>query len=132
MILIDANVLMYGAGADHPHKEPSAALARRIGDGTVRAVLDAEVLREILHRYRALNRWDEGRRLYDSSRELLPTVLSITDTVVDQARSLLDRYPRLTARDAIHAAVVLEYGLEAICSYDRDFDGVEGVRRVEP
>ncbi|HET9225113.1 MAG TPA: PIN domain-containing protein [Thermoanaerobaculia bacterium] len=43
-----------------------------------------------------------------------------------------ERYPALTARDAVHAAVVQLHGLRAICSYDKDFDQVEGVERIEP
>jgi predicted nucleic acid-binding protein len=33
---------------------------------------------------------------------------------------------------ALHAAVVFENDLEAICSFDRDFDVIEGLRRHEP
>jgi predicted nucleic acid-binding protein len=36
------------------------------------------------------------------------------------------------ARDALHAAVVIHHELEAVCSFDTDFDAVAGVRRIEP
>lgn len=73
MILVDTNVLMYAAGADSRHKEASARFLERVGSGEVDAVIDAEVLQEVLHRYRVL----------------------------------MDGYPDLMARDALHAAVVL-------------------------
>jgi predicted nucleic acid-binding protein len=38
----------------------------------------------------------------------------------------------LTVRDALHAAVALHTGAEAICTYDRDFDHIAGLRRIEP
>lgn len=132
MILVDANVLMYAAGAPHPHKDPSAAFLERVATGEMDAVVDAEILQEILHRYRALDRWEEGRRVFDLARTLFPVVLPVTAEVMDRARLLLDAYPHLMARDALHAGVVLEHELDGLCSYDRDFDPVAGVRRVEP
>jgi len=36
------------------------------------------------------------------------------------------------ARDALHAAVVMHEGFDAICSYDRDFDAITTITRVEP
>ncbi len=49
-----------------------------------------------------------------------------------QARGLLEGDAALSARDALHVAVCLEVRAEALCSFDRDFDGVAGIRRVEP
>jgi predicted nucleic acid-binding protein len=36
----------------------------------------------------------------------------------------------LTARDAIHLAVMREHGIEVILSFDRHFDGLPGVSRL--
>ena len=132
MILLDANVLMYAAGAPHPHKADSVALLERIARGEVDAAVDAEVLQEILHRYSALKLWKTGRRLYDHVRVVLPRVVPVTGEVIDHARTLLDDVPQLMARDALHAAVAITTGATAFCSYDRDFDRIAGVRRVEP
>jgi predicted nucleic acid-binding protein len=38
----------------------------------------------------------------------------------------------LAARDAVHAAVVLVYGLTGICTFDRDFERIPGISRIEP
>jgi predicted nucleic acid-binding protein len=62
----------------------------------------------------------------------VPLVVAITDQVVDRARDLLGGDTQLSARDALHAAVVFDRGLEGICSYDRDLDRVAGLRRLEP
>ena len=132
MILVDTNVLMYAAGVPGEFKERSASYVQRVAAGGIDAVLDAEVLQEVLHRYRALDRWGDGRRLFDLARTLFPVVLPITAGVVDRARVLLDAYPHLMARDALHAAVVLLNELDGICSFDRDFDSVAGVTRIEP
>jgi predicted nucleic acid-binding protein len=132
VILIDANIFMYAAGTEHPNKAPSIAFLGRVAAGELQTAVDAEVLQEILHRYRAIRRWEDGRRVYGLARRIVPLVLAITDQVVDRARDLLDVDPLLGARDAIHAAVVLERGLDGLCSYDRDLDRIAPLRRIEP
>jgi hypothetical protein len=132
VILVDANVFMYAAGAEHPNKAPSVAMLERVAEAKLEAAVDAEVLQEILHRYRAIGRWQDGRLVFDLARRIVPEVLPVTAEVVDEARTILDDYPHLMARDALHAAIVRVGRLEAICSFDRDFDTVEGLRRVEP
>jgi len=132
VILIDANIFMYAAGAEHPHKGPSTAFLARIAEGEIDAVVDAEVLQEILHRYRALRRWPEGGRVYDLARQIVPLVIPITAEILDAARVLLDRYPDLVARDALHAAAALVHRASALCSFDSDFDQIEGLNRIEP
>jgi len=130
--LIDSNVFMYAAGSAHPRKAPCNLLLQRIAASAVEAAVDTEVLQELLHRYRAIRRWKQGRLVYDLVRKLVPSVLPITVDVTDAARNLMDEYSRLMARDALHAAVVIHYGLDGIVSLDRDFDVVRGLRRLEP
>lgn len=132
MLLVDANILMYAAGAAHPNKQPSVRLLERIASGDVDAIIDAEILQEILHRYRAIKRWADGRTVYDLTRQLFPDVIPVTARVLDRARALLDGSSGLVARDALHAAIVLDEGLDGIISFDRDFDRIPGIRRVQP
>lgn len=132
MILLDANIFMYAAGAEHKNKAPSVALLERVVTGKVEVCTDAEVLQEILHRYRAINRWSDGQRVYDLTRTICRNILPITVEIMDHARLLLDTYSPLSARDAVHASVCLSVGAKAICSYDADFDRVKELRRVEP
>jgi len=123
---------MYAAGAPHRHKQPSAKLLETIATGALDAGVDAEVLQEVLHRYRMLGQWELGRRVYTLARRILPVVVPITAEILDAARALLDGDARLTARDALHAAACDLAGARALCSYDRDFDRIPGMRRVEP
>lgn len=132
MILIDTNIIMYAAGATHPNKAPSVRLLEQVAAGEVEATIDVEVLQEILHRYRAIHRWDDGKRVYDLTRQLFPVVIPVTAGILDRARQLLDTDATIMARDAVHAAVVLQERLAAVCSYDRDFDRIAGVVRMEP
>ena len=132
MILVDSNVFMYAAGADHPNKLPSVRWVERIARLEVNVAVDAEVLQEILHRYRSIRRWAEGMRVYEQVRRLVPAVIPVTAEVLDRARVLLDDHDHLMARDAIHAAVVFEHSLAGICSFDRDFDSIDGFNRIDP
>ncbi|MFN7954224.1 MAG: type II toxin-antitoxin system VapC family toxin [bacterium] len=131
-MLVDANVLMYAAGAVHPHKAASVRFLGRVAESKVDAVVDAEVLQEVLHRYRALRRWSDGRRVYDLARRVFAVVLPITGEDVDRARELMDEHRGLMARDALHCAIAERNTGGLIVSFDRDLDVVAGVHRIEP
>lgn len=96
------------------------------------AAVDAETLQEILHRYRAMNRWEDGRKLYDLTRTTFAVVIPITAEILDDARVLLDKHTTLMARDALHAAACRKAGARAICSFDKDFDVIRELKRIEP
>lgn len=132
MILLDVNLFMYAAGGEHPCKAPSLRFLERVADGEVEAAVDAEVLQEILHRYRAIGRWPDGRRVFDLARTIVPLVLPVTASILDLAKVLLDDDENLMARDALHAAVALQHTGGEICSFDDDFDVIAGIRRSEP
>ena len=130
--LIDANIFMYASGAEHPYKNLSAEWLRRVAGGDQDAVIDAEILQEILHRYQAIARWEQGREVYDLAKTIAEQVLPVTEEVMDQAKKLLDAYKDITARDAVHVAVCQVYHLEGIISFDRDFDRINEINRIQP
>ena len=51
---------------------------------------------------------------------------------MEQACTLLHRYPSLSVRDAVHVGTMLRGGLKTIVSVDPDFDQVQEIRRVDP
>ena len=132
MTLVDTNVIMYAGGSAHPCQGPAVAFLDRVAAGAVSAAIDAELLQELLHRYRSLGRWDLGLRVYEITRHIFQSVLPVTGEVLDAARQLLDQDAALMTRDAVHAGVVRIYGLDSICSFDRDFDRIPGIYRIEP
>ncbi|GMU61559.1 MAG: ribonuclease VapC23 [Myxococcaceae bacterium] len=132
MILIDANVFMYAAGAEHPHRNASVDLLEAVAAGDLDGGTNAEVLQELLHRYRRLLTWEQAVTVYDSARLIVPEVLPVTARDLDRARSLLGDYPALSTRDAVHAAVVLENAVEALCTWDRDFDPIRELTVITP
>jgi predicted nucleic acid-binding protein len=122
---------MYVAGSDHPNREPSRNLLERVRKGQLDACTSTEVLQEILYRYTALGRRELAREVYDLFVEVCPVVLGVTLADTDRARDLLAAVHGISARDAVHAGVMLNHGIEWIATYDAGFDQVAGVRRLD-
>jgi len=121
---------MYLVGASHPHKiDAQRSLERLIGDRR-RLVTDAEVLQEILHRYTAIDRRDAIQPAFDALLGIVDDVLSVDYAVVEAAKRIVLGYTRLSARDAIHLAVMQQHGIEQLLSFDTGFDVFPGIRRL--
>lgn len=129
MILVDSNVPMYLVGAPHPHKADAQRMLERCISQGERLVTDAEVLQEILHRYVAIDRRDAIQPAFDAVLGVVDEVIPITRQDAELARTIVLGSPRLSARDAIHVAVMEAQGCETILTFDRGFDGVPGIRR---
>lgn len=130
MILVDSNVPMYLVGAEHPHKvDAQRLLERAIADGR-KLVTDAEALQEILHRYDAIERRDAIQPCIAALLAVVDEVLPVEREDVLAARDLLLARRGLSARDAVHVAIMRRHGIEQILSFDRGFDGVAGVTRM--
>jgi len=130
VILVDSNVPMYLVGAQHPHKVDARRLLERAIAERRRLVTDAEVLQEILHRYVAIDRRDAIQPCFELLLEVVDEVLVIDLAIVQRARELVIGHPDLTARDAVHAAVMQHHGIGEILSFDRHFDGLPGIARL--
>lgn len=132
MILIDTNIFMYAAGKESPQKGPCQRFLEKIVDGEGPAVCtNAEVLQEILHRYRTLKVPEVGFQLFDAITHLGIPVLAVTDRAMAEARQLLEEYPLLSTRDGVHLGVMREHGIEEVLSYDSGFSKVPWVKRLE-
>lgn len=132
MILIDSNIFMYAAGVDHPNKRSSIDVLQRVVGGGFEGCISVEILQEILHRYRSIDQWHDGRKVFEAARIISKIVLPVDVDILDEAKRLLDLYPSIMARDAVHAATVLVLGLKGICSHDRDFDALTEIHRFDP
>lgn len=63
---IDANVPIYAAGREHPHREPCIRVLAAVNENPDGFVTDAEVFQEIMHHYRRTERWDAGQMVVES------------------------------------------------------------------
>ena len=129
MIFIDSNIPMYVVGAAHPNKDQSRRLLEQAVVEEERLVTDAEVLQEILHRYVAIGRREAIEPAFDVLLGVVDEVLPIDLTDVQRARRLLAS-PGLSARDAIHVAVMQRHDIGRIMSFDQAFDLVPGIERL--
>lgn len=130
MILVDSNIPMYLVGASHPHKSDAQRLLEKLVGQRARLVTDAEVLQEILHRYVAINRREAIQPAFDALLGVVDQVLAIDDAVVERAKQIVLGYTRLSARDAVHLAIMEQHGIEQILSFDSGFDGFPGIERL--
>jgi len=130
-IFIDSNIPMYVAGRHHPHREPSVRFLSKVQSGELEGCTSVEVLQEILYRYSALARLDLAREVYDRFVQICPVVYGVTLADTDRARDLLSDVAGISARDAIHAAVMLNHDVERIATFDDGFDRVPGIKRLE-
>ena len=130
MILVDSNVPMYLVGAEHPHKVDARRLLERAIAENRRLVTDTEVLQEILHRYVAIDRRDAIQPCFEVVLEVVDDVLPIDLETIQKAREIVIGHPDLTARDAVHLAVMREHGIEEILTFDRHFNGLPGITRL--
>ena len=130
MIFVDSNVPMYLVGAAHPHKADAQRLLERLIAERRRLVTDAEVLQEILHRYVALRRRDAIQPAFDALLGVVDQVFPVDRPAVDRAKTIVLGTDRLSARDAVHLAVIEQHGIKQILSFDAGFDGLPGLERL--
>jgi len=130
MILVDSNVPMYLVGTAHPHKADAQRLLEAAIAAGDRLVTDAEVLQEILHRYVAINRREAIQPAFDVLMAVVDDVFPVTAKDVDRAKSIVLGRRRLSARDALHAAIMEREKIVRILSFDGGFDGLPGVTRL--
>ncbi len=130
MIFIDSNIPMYLIGAEHPLKTAAERLVARYIAEKLSMVTDAEVFQEILHRYTAIDRPNAIRPAFDWLRAVADDVFPIDMTDVNRASEIIAGKRRLSARDAIHAAVMERHGVTRILSFDSGFDSVRGIERI--
>jgi uncharacterized protein len=127
---LDANVFLYAIGAQHPLKAAGQRVLERVGDGELEAVSSTEVLQEILHVLSRKDLRETGVALARHTTELLGHLLPVTQADISIACDLMERYPALPTRDAIHAATMLNNGISDIITSDDHFDAVRGIRRL--
>jgi predicted nucleic acid-binding protein len=96
------------------------------------AVTNVEVFQEILYRFHALKRPDDGIELSVYFRECVPNALPVVWNDIEMTLKLMHQYKGLKPRDALHAGVMLSHGITQICSADKDFDRIKEIERIDP
>ena len=129
-VFIDSNIPMYVAGRDHSNREAALRFMHSVRTGELDACTSTEVLQEILYRYSGMGRTDLMARVYDLFVEVCPSVLPVTLADTDRAKAMLGELQSVSARDSVHAAVMLNNDVEVIATFDQGFDRIAGIRRL--
>jgi len=127
---VDSNMPMYLIGASHPHKADAQRLLERAVVDSDKLVTSAEVFQEILHRYTAIGRRDAIQPSWDLLAAVTDEVFAIDLADADRARAIVLERQTLSARDALHVAVMERHGVTRILSFDAGFDTLPGLTRL--
>ena len=131
MIFIDSNVPMYLVGAHHPNKTRALQLVGELIRNGERLVTDIEVYQEILHRYTAIRRTDAIDGAFRSLDAIVDEVFGYGMPEIRAARTIIDSVDGVSARDALHVAVMRGNRVDRILSFDRGFDAIPGIERLQ-
>ncbi|MCB1215436.1 MAG: type II toxin-antitoxin system VapC family toxin [Deltaproteobacteria bacterium] len=132
MIFVDSNIPMYAAGKPSEFKEACIQFLLKIEQLKVQAASSVEVLQEILHRFYALRRLQEGVEVYQRFRALPLHFFEIKVEDLDEAKEILISSHHLSSRDAIHLAVMRRNKINKIVTYDRGFLNVKALKVLLP
>lgn len=129
-LFLDSSVLLYAFGGASPQRDACLKVLDAASQRQAQLHLSVEAGQEfLLHRLRRDSR-PAALAAFDTLTELVdwhPFDLG----VLLRARRLIDT-TQVRGRDAIHAATALRAGFDAIVTTDRDFEGIPGLRRIDP
>jgi len=112
IIFLDANIITYALGRDHPLRKPCRECLEGVKDSEIAMAASTEVLQEIFHRYFSINMPLIAEEAYRAIKTFCKEVYPITLHDMDRALDLLKESPSINARDAVHAATMLNNGIK--------------------
>ena len=130
--LLDTSIFIYAQGGPHRYFGPCRALVTGLGPDSSGYTIDAELLQEILRVYITRGQPARAFRTFDRLMSLFPQPVPLAAEEALSARQVLERYPELSLRHAIHAAVVATHQLEGIVSTDKAFAQISGLTVFDP
>lgn len=130
---LDSNIILRHLLGDHPEQSPRAtAYLRRVEDGEIRVRTADTVVFEVVF---TLQR--QYRQPKSKIREAVLPLFELPGIVLPgkrRFRKVFDLYVDLNISfaDAYHAVLMWQSKLSQIVSFDKEFDCVSGIQRVEP
>lgn len=121
---------MYLVGSPHPNKGRVRAVLDELILSRSRFVTDVEAYQEILHRYTAINRPDMIDPAFACLDGIVDKTLTFGMAEIRSARAILESVQGISARDALHVAVMRAAGVSRILTFDRNFDACQGIERL--
>jgi predicted nucleic acid-binding protein len=129
---IDTNIFLYSVGRNHPLKPASINAIHRIRDGQITAVINTEIIQEVLYHFQSIKQLSIGIRLAKDVVSISARILPVEGVDLSLAIELLESYPEIQTRDAFHAATMIHNGIKEIISTDPHFDLIHEITRIDP
>jgi predicted nucleic acid-binding protein len=130
--LLDAAVFIYAVGADHPFRDPCRRLLDPDHLVAYGGEASVQAIQELLHQ-RARRTGDRaGAAATARAAAGVCPLHELTQADLSLGLRLFGAVPRLSGRDALHAATALNRDIGTIISPDAAFDDVPGLRRLDP
>jgi len=130
-MFLDSNIFLNAYLSPAPNGKACFNLLKKINSGEQNATTSPLVLDEVL--YIALGKKDHefAQYVWNNMHNIknltfLPIDMKVTAHVMHYVKS------GLQPRDAFHAATMKANGISIICSYDKSFDGIKGIKRQTP
>jgi predicted nucleic acid-binding protein len=132
---LDTNIFIrYLTGDDPPRAQRCLNLFRALAHGAKEATSSEAIVAEVVFVLAGKTRYGQSRAQIRDG--VLPLVLApgllLSDRGTIAAALELYAATSLDFADAVAAAHVINRGLDAVMSYDREFDTIPGLRREEP
>lgn len=125
---VDANVIVYAA-TEGEYRGPCLDVLDAIARGRADGRTSPAVLEEVWYVERS-GRAGPLDGLAAHAYTVFTPLLPVTDDAFRLALAL--RAPQLGPADRVHAGTCLAYGVDVVVSADVAFDGLRGLRRVDP
>jgi len=129
---VDTNIFIYAKGKDHPLRPACISMIKRIGENKIEAIVNTEVIQEILYRYQSINNLPAGISLSKQAMQMCSFILPVTAADLSLAIDILEAHPQIQTRDAFHAATMINNGIKEILSTDHHFDLIPEIKRIPP
>lgn len=130
--LLDTNIFVYAMGGPSPYRDPCRRIMELLATGEIEGEVSVDLVQEFLHqRFRRTGDRAAAAAAADHVSYLV-ALHDVTAAELTRALALFRRHDQLGARDAMFAAIALNRDLGAIVTADRGFDGIAGLRRVDP
>ena len=129
-VFVDSNIPMYVAGSAHPLRDPALRFLERVRAGELEACTSTEVLQEILYRYAGLRRLDLAKQVYELFVQVCAVVFPVDLADTDRAKDIVCGGKGVSARDAVHAAVMLNREVRRVATFDAGFSAIAGIERI--
>lgn len=130
-MFLDTNVFIHAYDTSTSKGKDSYRLLERITKGEQRACTSWLVLNEMVYFFQKEGRVEKAKMAWENAT----TMHNLAILPIDQKAAMhVVKFVSegLIATDAFHAAVMAANGIETICTYDKAFEKIKGIKRQEP